>query len=420
MKRIAGVLICLALLPQLFLNAQELITLKSCYERAAEVSALSAEKSVHANIWQLQEKNLSKQWLPLLDANGTLLYNSSVVDMRDVIGKLPGIGDLIHPLPHEQYRITLDISQTLYDGGAVKSARALGEAELHLNTKQTETELYKLRSQVNAAYFSLMLLRRTLIGRRLASVRSAVNNGVILKTNLDELQAEKIKLEQQISENDIRTASLSMTLSDLTGMTITPSTELAFPLFGEETPSGLSRPELEIFDLKNEQLSASLKMIDSKRMPRAFGFTTLGYGNPPGNNFFRDEFAPYFMVGASVKWNIFDWNKVRLEKEIVALQQEILQNRKKDLSDGLERLLESKRAEIAALRKLTESDKELIALRKKITASAESQYENGTLTTSDYLRELNAEKEAVITHEIHRINLALAQTEYLNISGYDL
>ena len=32
-------------------------------------------------------------------------------------------------------------------------------------------------------------------------------------------------------------------------------------------------------------------------MPKAFGFATLGYGNPPGSNFFKDEFAPYYILG---------------------------------------------------------------------------------------------------------------------------
>lgn len=429
MKKILVILIGLTILPGL--RAQEILTLKNCYQRAAEVSALAAEKPVYAEIWQRNDKNLQKQWMPTLDAGGTLLYNSSVVDMEDVIGRLPlqGIGDMLKPLPHEQYKITVDVSQTLYDGGTVKSARALGEVELRLNEKQTDTELYKLKNQVNTAYFSLMLLRRhkellhnydTLIGRRINAVQSAVDNGVTLKADLDVLKAEKIRLEQQLSENEIRSASLTRILSDLTGLTITPSTELAFPLLAKETPPGIFRPELEIFDLKKEQLSASLKMLDSKRRPKAFGFSTLGYGNPPGNNFFRDEFAPYFIVGASVKWNIFDWDKSKREKEIIGFQQEILDHRKKDLSDGLERLLESKRAEIATLLKLTESDTELIALRKKITASAESRFKNGTLTSTAYLQELNAEKEAVITHEIHRINLALAQVEYLTISGKEL
>jgi outer membrane protein TolC len=69
---------------------------------------------------------------------------------------------------------------------------------------------------------------------------------------------------------------------------------------------------------------------------------------------------------------------------------------------------------------LLESDSELIALRNKISASAESQYENGTITATEYLNEINSEKQAMINFEVHKINLALTQIEYLNISGKEI
>jgi outer membrane protein TolC len=62
----------------------------------------------------------------------------------------------------------------------------------------------------------------------------------------------------------------------------------------------------------------------------------------------------------------------------------------------------------------------LIVLRKKITAAAESQYENGTITATDYMNEMTAEREALINYEIHRISLAMAQVEYMNISGKEI
>ena len=70
--------------------------------------------------------------------------------------------------------------------------------------------------------------------------------------------------------------------------------------------------------------------------------------------------------------------------------------------------------------KLTETDITQISLRKNITASAESQYQNGTITATQYLTELNSEKQALINYEIHKINLALAKVEYMNISGKEI
>lgn len=413
------------------LNAQKILTLRECYDGAMSTSALAGDKNAFTTIWQLKDKNLSRGWLPSLDASGNFVYNSEVVDIGSSLGAIPipGIADAIKPLPHEQYKLAIEINQLIYDGGAIKGARALEEADLRINEKQTEADLYKLRSQINTYFFNLLLLDRQkellnnyleLISKRISSMQSAVNNGFMLKTDIDVMTTEKIKLSQQLMENEIRKASLQKILSEITGITIDPEAELQLPGVAWEYNGELSRPELEFFDLRKEQLAASLKVISSKRMPKAFGFATLGYGNPPGNNFFRDEFAPYYVVGAGVKWNIFDWNKTKNEKQITNLQSELIDSRKNDLTDNLNRLIEAKNAEIESLRSIIITDTELIDLRKRITASAESQYENGTITATELLNEINSEKQALINYEIHKINLAMAKVELVNIRGKEI
>jgi outer membrane protein TolC len=398
---------------------------------AVSATALSGEKASYYDISKLKDVNLAKGWLPTLDANSSFIYNSSVIDMSSVLGSLPipGIAGAIKPLPHEQYKITVDINQVIYDGGAIKGARALEKADLSINEKQTEADLYKLRGQINGYYFNLLLLARQkellnnyleIIKKRILSMQSAVNNGVIIKSDVDVLASEKIKIDQQLAENEIRKTSFIKILSDLTGNEIDLSTEFILPSQADGLSNDLYRPELQLFDLRKEQLAAILNVIESKRMPKAIGFATLGYGNPPGSNFFKNEFAPYYMLGASIKWNIFDWNKSKNEKQMVTLQQGILENRKNDLSDNLKRLLESKNSEISSLKAMIESDTELISLRKRITASAESQYQNGTITATDYMNELNSERQAMINYEIHKINLAMARIEYMNISGGEI
>lgn len=411
--------------------SQKAITLMECYDLASARTALAGEKSTNADISGLREKNIAKGWLPTLDANGSFIYNSSVIDLSSALGSLPvpGIADAIKPLPHEQYKVTVDINQVLYDGGAIKRARNLERAGLKVSEKQTEADIYKLRDQVNGYFFNIMLLQRqkellnnylSLIVKKLKAMQSAVDNGVILKSDIDVLTSEKINLEQQLAENQIRKISLFKVLSDITGTEIDTSAQLVIPPVPEELTSELTRPELQLFDLKKEQLDAGIKMLDSKRMPVAFGFATLGYGNPPGSNFFKDEFAPYYIVGAGVKWNIFDWNKVRNEKQISILQQNIIDDRKNDLTDNLKRLLEMKNAEIISLSKMLESDETLINLRKKITAASESQYNNGTITATEYLNQLTTERQVILNYEIHKLNLVLARVEYMNISGRDI
>ena len=431
MKRKVLITIFLLTAVSVSIEAQKILTLKECYDLALSANALSGEKEANSEISRIKYENLSKAWLPTLDANANFVYNSDVVDMSGAFANipLPGFADAIKPLPHEQYRIAVDINQQIYDGGAIKNAKALEKTALQINEIETETELYKLRGQINGYYFNLLLLTRQkelltnyleLINKRILTMQSAFTNGVILKSDIDVLSSEKVKLEQQLTENDIRKSALLNTLSEITGLEIENSTEFVLPESKNDLSNELSRPELQLFDLRSEQLDAGMRLADTKRMPKAFGFATLGYGNPPGSNFFKDEFAPFYVLGAGIKWKIFDWNLTKNEKKIMSLQKGVIENRKTDLSDNLRRILELKKAEINNFQTLIITDNELITLRKRITASASSQYENGTITATEYLNELNSEKQAVINNEIHKINLAMAQIEYMNISGTEI
>ncbi len=428
MKRIIPIII-LAVIPGIWCRAQQAVTLKQCYEMAANANALAGEQKTYADISRLKDANLVKGWLPTVDANANFIYNSDVVDFAAATSALPAMASVFHPMPQDQYKLTLDINQVIYDGGAIKSARQMEQAELKVNEKQTETDLYKLKAQINAYYFNILLLNRQkellsnyldLLNKQISTVESGVKNGVLQRTDTDVLKSEKIKLEQQLAENELRRKALFKILSGMTGSEISESTTLVLPAPMEQFTPELSRPELQLFDLRRDQLSAGLKMVESKRMPKAFGFATLGYGNPPGQNFFNDAFDTYYIIGAGIKWNIFDWNKSRNEKQAISLQQQIIENRKTDLSDNLKRQLESKLSEINSLKELVNTDSELIEMRKRITLSAEAQYENGTITATAYLNELNAEKSAVINSELHKISLVLAGIEYQNIGGKEI
>ena len=429
MKRKVLILLILIIPWWSTLHSQKILTLKECYVLAMSTSSLAGEKEAYSNISSIKDNNLTKGWLPTLDANASYAYNSDVVDFKSAFSSVPALANVINPMPHNQTKITLDINQVIWDGGAIKSARAIEKTGLSINEKQTEADLYKLRGQINTYYFNIMLLARqkellnnylSLVKKRISSLQSALNNGVILKSDIDVLTSEQIRIEQQLSENKLRNTSLIKILSDMIGTEIDDSTRFILTDQQVEMTNELVRPELQLFDLQKDQLTAGLQSVQSKRMPKAFGFATLGYGSPPGSDFFKDAFDTYYIVGGGIKWNIFDWNKVKNEKQVIVLQKGIIDKRKNDLADNLNRLLDSKNAEIKSLESMIQTDSALIKLRIKITLSAESQYQNGNITATEYLNEMNSEQQAMINCEIHKISLALARIEYLNISGLEI
>jgi outer membrane protein TolC len=419
------------------IRAQESVTLSQCFESARSNHNLSSEKEQYAEIFNLTSQILQKVWYPTADASGSYLYNSEVVDMSGVFAAIPVpvLADAITPLPNSQYRVTVDITQLIYDGGMTRANRSAGEASMMISQQQTEVELYRIRERIIATYFGILLLEKQQLllsnyieatNARLAAIGSAIANGVLTTTDRDILTAEKLRLQQQSDENRILGTSLRAILKSITGLEITPTTLLVLPEPGPAPTTNpgsaianIVRPELKLFDLTTTQLSTAESLIAAGRKPRAFGFATLGYGNPPGNNFFRDAFEPYFVVGASVKWSIHDWNRSKREREIINLRKVITSARKEDATETISRQIDSKLAEIEALRSLIETGRELVTLRERISAAAQSKLDNGTITASEYLAEVTPGRQAVVSLEMHKVNLLKAEAELKYITGQE-
>ena len=156
--------------------------------------------------------------------------------------------------------------------------------------------------------------------------------------------------------------------------------------------------------------------MSKKRLPKAYVFGSFAYGNP-GLNFFRDEFRGFYVVGAGLTWNIWDWSKTSRSKQELTIQQEIIRSRKEAFDQNLSIQLAERLAQITKYEEAVKRDKEIVDLREKISSSAASKLENGVITATDYLVELNEETEARIRLETHKIQLVQARIDYLTARG---
>lgn len=408
-------------------RSQRAVTLWQCYDSAAVATPLSGEKDLYSQASFLKDHNLASAWLPEMNLNGSFSYQSDVVNMSDLLTSLPVPPGSLPSLPHDQYRATIDVSQVIWDGGVTKSAREVERLVSELNMQQNEADVYRLREQVNNYYFSALLVASQAgvtglliadIDARISEAASGVRNGVLSPVTIDVLKAEKIKAEQALTELNRRHDALLSVLEQITGIKGLKNAVLLLPepdITGNET---IDNPDLRVFDVRKRQLEVSKNLLKSQRMPRAFGFAQAGYGNPPGNNFLSETADFYYSLGAGIKWNIFDWNRNRNDRRSLALQQQLLDIRKSAAEESLQRLLTLKMAEIASLEDASGSDDELIAIRKKVAAAAASQLENGTITASQYITELNNEKQAVLNAAIRKINISRAEIDYIYITGH--
>jgi outer membrane protein TolC len=405
---------------------QKTVTLWQCYDSAAVATPLSGEGALYAEVSALRDKNLSSAWLPGLDINGSFVYNSDILDIAQIYGQLPVPPEVVPSIPNEQYRATFDVSQVIWDGGVTRSARAVEQVVNELNMKQNEADVYRLREQVNNYYFSVLLVSNQIevtgvlisdLDGRISEASSGVTNGVVTPVTLDVLQAEKIKAGQQLTELIRRRQSLVSALEQITGMDGLQDALFQLPEITISGDEKIDNPDMRLFEVRSRQLEMSKDLLKSQRMPKAFGFAQAAYGNPPGSNFFSETADFYYSVGAGFKWNIFDWNKNSNERKSLSVQQQLIDIRRNAAEESFQRLLTVKMAEITALREAAEQDDELISIRRKIAGAAASQLKNGTITASQYLTELNNEKQAVISAAIRQIGISRAEVDYIYITG---
>jgi hypothetical protein len=62
-------------------------------------------------------------------------------------------------------------------------------------------------------------------------------------------------------------------------------------------------------------------------------------------------------------------------------------------------------------------EKEVLELQQQISGSAAAKLENGTITATEYITEINKENLARISMETHRVQLLQAMANYLTIQG---
>ena len=177
-----------------------------------------------------------------------------------------------------------------------------------------------------------------------------------------------------------------------------------------------NRPEFKLFDLKDASLEAGKELTGRKRMPVLYAFGQTGYGKP-GYNMMSETWDFYYMVGAGIKWNIWDWNATGHEKQVIENQQMILKNQKATFTRELSSQLVQEEAKIEQYRKSMELEEQVLELQGEISENAASRLSNGTITATDYVTELNKESLARNKLATQRIRLTQSITNYLTIQG---
>lgn len=416
MKRLLYLFFSLA---PLLTFAQQVLTLEECYALAEKNYPLAKQKTLLEEKLNSEIKVLEKEKLPKLDLNAQASYQSDVIEFPLQIPN-----SSVEPPNKDQYRATLDANQLIYNGGNIAANARLKTAELAAQQQQIEVNLYTLKSRINQNYFSVLLFQEQQnllfskteeLSARIKEVNTGVKYGAVLPASEQILKAEQLKLEQQLSQINYDREKMLTNLSLLIFQNLDNNTTLKNPdVLITDTDS--QRPELELFNLQETQLETSKEVISKSNYPKILGFAQAGYGNP-GLNMLDNSFQDFYMVGVKMNWNIFDWGKTKAKKQAVNISKEIVSTEKETFLLNNEIQQKEAESDIKKYEAMLLKDSEIIGLREKVLQATTSQLQNGAITSSEYITELNNLYEAKIDQQLHKIQLSLAKANYKVIKG---
>jgi len=394
-----------------------------CFKAMEQYYPKSAEKEINDKLLHLKLKHIQAEWYPQVDLNMQATYQSDVVEV-DIGNSLPFPVDF-PSASQDQYKATLDISQKIYDGGVISSSKQAEQVDQKVQKKSVDVILHEVKKQVATFYFNVLLLDKqqeiidnTLneLEKKQATVKAGVESGTLLPSDLKNIQAEMLTLEQS-REKILRKklANLDM-MNQLTGLGLTERDRFVLPKLNFRDSIQYNRPEHELFKLQKELLEKNQSLVKAQKQPKVFAFGQLGYGKP-GLNMLKDEFDSFYLVGAKFTWNIWDWNKNKRKRQVLEVKKESVDVQQKTFNKNLTVSLQTVLSDIQNYQDAMQRDKEIISLRNDIAQSARAKLNNGTMTSSEYISEINKLKNAKLLYEQHKIELKKAKMDYLIITG---
>ena len=415
MKRF--VLLSLMVLTLLTSQAQ---TLDECCKLARENYPEIRQYDLIAETEQYNISNAARAWIPQVVFSGQATYQSATPTYPEAFNQMIAASGLdMSGVRKDQYKVAIDVSQNIWDGGQSKANRAIAEAEASEQRSRVDVSLYDLQSRIQNLYFGILLLDErvaqtgTLIevlDANLNRMRTYYKNGVAMQADVDAIEAELLIARQTLGQVVASRASFRRMLEVFIGRPLTDET-LTRPAMVEVASRTSLRPELAMFDAQSNKLVAQRKAITTSVMPRFSAFAQ-GYYGYPGLDMFKSmvssEWTLNAIVGVRMSWNIgaFYTQKNNLSKLDAAERQIAIQRDVFLFNTEMQTTQDAD--EIARLQSALEDDNRIVELRRSVRMAAESRLENGVIDATDLLRKIADETTATLSRSTHEIELLQA------------
>ena len=390
-------------------------TLEECQQAAERNYPLIQQMDLIRQTTELNVQNIEKGWLPQVSASAQATLQSDVTAFPEQIQTVyQQMGIDMKGLRKDQYRVGIDVQQTIYDGGAIRNQKEVARERGNVELAQNEVNMYNVRHRVNEMYFSLLLLDDQIrLNRDLQELLEAnekklstmLKGGTAAESDFLNVKAERMNVVQQLTNLETQRQAVARMLSVFCGIEVK---EPSKPSATAVQQTGNQRPELRLVDAQLRLVEAQEKALNSALLPR-LGVFAQGFYGYPGLNMFEDmmhrQWSLNGIVGARLQWNIGALYTRKNDKAKLNLLRQSAENSREVFlfNNNLEQIQQSE--SISRYQKLMEADEEIIKLRSQVRKAAESKLRHGIIDVNDLLREINAENAARVQQSIHEIEM---------------
>lgn len=389
-------------------------TIEECQEAAQLNYPLIKQYDLIGKTTAITVDNIQKGWLPQISLSAQATLQSDVTAWPENLQKMmQQTGLNIKGLSKDQYRVGIDIQQTVYDGGLTSARQSIARAEGDIQTAQNDVSMYALRQRVNELYFSLLLIDEQielkknlleLLKSNEEKLSSMYRNGTAAESDYNSMRAERLCAEQELTSLSSQRRTLQLLLSTFCGIEIN---KIVKPEPVNNTKDGV-RPELRLIDSRLKLTYAQEKMLDRQLLPRISVFAQGFYGYP-GLNMFEDMMHRHWglngIVGARLTWNIGALYTRKNDKTNIDVQRNML-NVQREVFLFNNRIEQTEHNEqIERQRQMLASDDEIISLRQQVRIASESKLQHGIIDVNDLLKEINSENAARVSRSLHEIEM---------------
>ncbi len=402
-------------------SSNGLLSIENCYEKARNNSPLIKQFALAERSAKYKSAAAGRHYLPQVSMSARASWQTDVTAFPDeLLDQLERMGiDNINFPNKDQYRAVVELIQPVWDGGAIIFERANVKAEAEVDMQSAEVALYAIYSQINQVYFGILLLREQLkqnglfsyeLQRQYERVVDLQKSGLANSSDILRVEIE-LKKNQQTREGILQgLQAQGLMLSFYIGERVSWTSVADITLDAGSYPSytmQIQRPELSLFEAQRRQVEAQKKRLLVKGMPQLGLFAQGAYANP-GLNMFNAGFTPYFIGGASFSWNFGGLYSFGDEKKTLSVMREKIDVQEENFRFMLNQQLVARNSEINRLQKLILRDSEIVSLTEEIVRMSEIKRDNGTLSVSDYIQDLNTLDISRQTKAIHEIELLKA------------